>query len=252
MPHRSSTDANTLDIDAELAMLRRAVAAPRDTVDGRTARIALLSATLIPTVIGAITVGATADERPTAQDPQPPAMPGEAAPARDAHLIAPIHRTHVLPLTPEHKPLPPRALAPDFSFHPRFKTMVSTQRGMAVTTGRTQAATLYQVAPGDSLYAIAKALLGSGARWRELYAANRDKLGQPSLIRVGMTLTVPQTRGRPAAASHQVAVGDSLYTIAAKRLHDPLRWREIAALNKARLRGGTTIYPHQVLLLPSV
>lgn len=249
MPHRPSTDANSLDIDAELAMLRRAVAAPRDTVDGRTARIAVLSATLIPTVIGAIAVGATADERPASQDLRPP---GEVAPARDAHVIAPIHRTHVLPLTPEHKPLPPKALAPDFSFHPRFKAMVGTKAGLTVTTGRAQTATLYQVASGDSLYAIAKTLLGSGGRWRELYAANRDKLTSPSLIRVGMTLTVPQAPGRPAAASHQVVVGDSLYTIAAKRLHDPLRWREIAALNKARLRGGTTIYPHQVLLLPSV
>jgi nucleoid-associated protein YgaU len=252
MSHRRSTDASTLDIDAELAILRRAVAAPRDTVDGRTARVAVLSATLIPTVIGAIAVGATADERPASREVPPPATPGEVAPARDAHLIAPIRRTHVLPLTPEHKPLPPRALAPDFSFHPRFKAMVSTERGLTVTTGRARAATLYQVALGDSLYAIAKAHLGSGARWRELYAANRDKLDSPSLIRVGMTLTVPARNSRPAAASHQVVVGDSLYTIAAERLHDARRWREIAALNKARLRGGTTIYPHQVLLLPGV
>ncbi|MFN3429580.1 MAG: LysM peptidoglycan-binding domain-containing protein, partial [Candidatus Sericytochromatia bacterium] len=176
MPHAPSPPADdaaaATDIDAELAILRGAVAAPRDTMDARTARIAIVSATLIPTVIGAIAVGATAHEPPHSTDPPPPTVPGDPAPAREAHMVVPIHRPHVLPLTPEHKPLPPKAVAPDFSFHPRFKAMVQTQRGLAVTTGRAQAARLYQVAPGDSLYAIAKTLLGSGARWRELYAAN--------------------------------------------------------------------------------
>ena len=54
------------------------------------------------------------------------------------------------------------------------------------------------VAAGDTLIGIARAELGDGARWRELFDANREtvqpdggRLTSPSLIRVGWTLVVP-------------------------------------------------------------
>ncbi|MFT5434583.1 MAG: LysM repeat protein, partial [Myxococcota bacterium] len=52
-------------------------------------------------------------------------------------------------------------------------------------------ATMYAVRPGDSLSKIAGELLGSTARWREIYEANRDKISNPSRISVGMVLRVP-------------------------------------------------------------
>jgi nucleoid-associated protein YgaU len=238
------------DITDELARLRGAIAALLPPAaparpDDRLAKSAVAGLTMIPTVFGAIAAGATEAPRPAAEAHQ------NEASTRDAHVVAPVQRFQVVPLTPEHKPIPGATPGPDFSFHPRFKAMLETDRGLTVSPGRGEPATLYRVAPGDSLYAIARAVLGQGNRWREIYAANRDKLASPSLIRVGMTLKLPNkapARGR----TYHVAAGDSLYVIAAKRLNNPHRWREIAALNKARLKGTTTIHPRQVLLLPTV
>jgi len=49
----------------------------------------------------------------------------------------------------------------------------------------------YTVRRGDSLGRIAKKLFGDEKYAQELYAANRDKLRDPSKIDVGMVLTVP-------------------------------------------------------------
>ena len=47
------------------------------------------------------------------------------------------------------------------------------------------------VAAGDSLWKIAREHLGSGARWGEIYAANRDIVSDPSLIYIGQVLDIP-------------------------------------------------------------
>ena len=52
-------------------------------------------------------------------------------------------------------------------------------------------ASTYVVKKGDSLWKIAKNLLGSGFRWIELYEANRAVLRNPNIIRVGTVLTIP-------------------------------------------------------------
>lgn len=50
----------------------------------------------------------------------------------------------------------------------------------------------YQVKPGDSLWAIAKRMLGDGSRWREIYEANADVIGpDPNIIQVGVSLRIP-------------------------------------------------------------
>ena len=52
--------------------------------------------------------------------------------------------------------------------------------------------TTYTVKPGDSLWAISKKLLGSGARYSELYEANKSIIGSnPNLIYPGQTFTIP-------------------------------------------------------------
>ncbi len=50
----------------------------------------------------------------------------------------------------------------------------------------------YYVQEGDSLYAIADAKLGTGARWSEIYELNRAVIGaDPSRLKVGVALTLP-------------------------------------------------------------
>ncbi len=50
----------------------------------------------------------------------------------------------------------------------------------------------YTVQSGDILSIIARDFLGTGARWVELYEANRDVIGEnPSGLRAGMVLTIP-------------------------------------------------------------
>ncbi len=49
----------------------------------------------------------------------------------------------------------------------------------------------YVVAAGDSLWKIAQEKLGSGARWDEIYEANRDTVSDPNLIFIGQILAIP-------------------------------------------------------------
>ena len=51
--------------------------------------------------------------------------------------------------------------------------------------------TTYVVVAGDSLWKIAREQLGSGARWEEIYEANRDIVSNPGMIYIGQTLTIP-------------------------------------------------------------
>lgn len=57
----------------------------------------------------------------------------------------------------------------------------------------------YTVRPGDSLSSIAEQLYGSGAEWRPIYEANRDRLVSPEALQVGMTLRIPPRPSQTAA-----------------------------------------------------
>ena len=50
----------------------------------------------------------------------------------------------------------------------------------------------YTVAPGDTLWAIAKKQLGAGNRWPEIYEKNRATIGDnPDRIKPGQVLKLP-------------------------------------------------------------
>lgn len=49
----------------------------------------------------------------------------------------------------------------------------------------------YTVVPGDSLWIIARKVLGDGARWKEIYDLNRDKIKNPDLIYEGQIFEMP-------------------------------------------------------------
>lgn len=51
--------------------------------------------------------------------------------------------------------------------------------------------TTYTVVPGDTLWGISARFLGNGARWKEIYEANRDKIKSPNLIYPGQVFIIP-------------------------------------------------------------
>lgn len=52
----------------------------------------------------------------------------------------------------------------------------------------------YKVVSGDSLYKIAKAKLGDGNKWKEIYELNKDKIKNPNIIQVGLVLKLPEQK----------------------------------------------------------
>lgn len=54
------------------------------------------------------------------------------------------------------------------------------------------AKTMYTVKSGDTLSGIAQSEMGDASRWRELYAANKDAVGDnPDMIHPGLKLEIP-------------------------------------------------------------
>ncbi len=59
-------------------------------------------------------------------------------------------------------------------------------------TPSTPVAATYIVQPGDTLGKIARQVYGDANKWNLIFEANRDKLTDPGLIRVGMELRLPE------------------------------------------------------------
>lgn len=53
----------------------------------------------------------------------------------------------------------------------------------------------YTTQEGDSLWNIAKQLLGDGARYAELYRLNRELISNPTALAAGLVLSLPVERG---------------------------------------------------------
>ena len=61
------------------------------------------------------------------------------------------------------------------------------ERGGGSTTAKT-----YTVKSGDTLSDIAQSEMGDANRWRELYEANKDAVGEnPDMIHPGLELKIP-------------------------------------------------------------
>lgn len=114
----------------------------------------------------------------------------------------------------------------------------------------------YVVQPGDSLYGIAKAHLGDGDRWNEIYEANRESVMVPNLITPGTELRLPggEAAAPPAPAqpsTYTVRPGDSLSWIAQRHLGDSSRWPELFELNRDRLTSPQVLHPGTRLRMPA-
>lgn len=131
------------------------------------------------------------------------------------------------------------------------------------TAQGTQRWVTHTVSEGESLYAIARDLLGDGSRWPELQKLNSDQLQGGEDIRVGMVLKIKADTGRsqavrapqggtqPAAGVREYVVqkGDILGKIASQLLGSSKRMNEIVELNG--LKDPNDIRVGQTLKIPS-
>lgn len=69
------------------------------------------------------------------------------------------------------------------------KTKVSVKNSRDTETAPKN--TQYTVKQGDCLYNIAKKNLGNGARWKEIFNLNKDKINNPDLIYPNQKLVLP-------------------------------------------------------------
>ncbi len=67
----------------------------------------------------------------------------------------------------------------------------SAPTSTAVAAKKTGGPRTHVVKEGESLWKIAKQELGSGARWKEIYEANRDVLSTPDAVHSGLKLRIP-------------------------------------------------------------
>lgn len=114
-----------------------------------------------------------------------------------------------------------------------------------------------RVAPGDSLWKIARENLGRGSRWRELLSAN-PALSDPLRLRAGSELSLPAARTvaspngtkRLAMRTIKVQRGDTLWSLAKANLGRASNWPCLAAANPS-LPDASRIFAGQELILPA-
>ena len=107
----------------------------------------------------------------------PPVVPvaGGADDEAPADAVVPVPTESPAPAPV--RPAPPASHATPAAF----------AQASASQAGRTHA-----VAKGDTLYSLAQRYYGSRSKWRDIFAANRDRLASPGTpLRIGLTLRIP-------------------------------------------------------------
>jgi nucleoid-associated protein YgaU len=127
-----------------------------------------------------------------------------------------------------------------------------------------------KVQSGDTLSSLAQRHLGSSARWREIYEANRDQLHDSDDLQVGMTLRLPAgspgARGAATSAAappsnpsprsgsttyYTVQSNDTLSSIAQKTLGSRDAWKRIFEANRDQLDSADELQVGQKLKIPA-
>lgn len=100
----------------------------------------------------------------------------------------------------------------------------------------------YTVVKGDCLWRIAQSHLGSGVRWSEIYAANRDQIRDPDLIYPDQVFEIPGWNDPTANAQSTQASETALFTPLAgtpSDYSDPGNW---ASLPRTPDKKADTFY----------
>ena len=165
------------------------------------------------------------------------ASPAAATPPKDWPALPPSAPTAEAPLAP---------VTPVTSEAPARKVV----RESRALSGR-----VYEVRPGDTLWAIAERQFGDATRWPELFEANRSRLANPHQIRPNQKLQLGgvQQASRSGTSrargdgSYTVRSGDTLGKIAQRQLGKASDWPVLYALNRETLGNPHQIYPGQIL-----
>lgn len=71
---------------------------------------------------------------------------------------------------------------------------------------------MHSIVPGDSLFALSQRYYGDGKYWRQLAAYNKDRVGDGSVLRVGVKIAIPtleKLTGRPAEARPEPRIAEA-------------------------------------------
>lgn len=114
---------------------------------------------------------------------------------------------------------------------------------------------IYIVKPNDTLTGIAKQVLGSSRRWREIAQLNSNVLPNPHKLKPGTRLRLPTnfaSRGAdtPQSQSYVVRETDSLYSIAVKFYGTPRAVEILKQANKEILSNNTELTEGMVIQIP--
>ena len=127
-------------------------------------------------------------------------------------------------------------------------------------SGKTQ---IHIVINGENLWTIAEKYYKSGYNWVDISRVN--KLSNPSLITVGMKLSIPDVNPKTATVvekindetvfgakitgtTYTIKKGDHLWGVAVRAFNDGYKWVEIARVNN--INNPDLIQPGLVLKLP--
>lgn len=109
---------------------------------------------------------------------------------------------------------------------------------------------IYIVQPGDTLWGVAVAYLGDGARWQDIYHGNEQQIPNKNALQPGLRIRIPSLEEPSRPVIHVVQSGDSLWSIAIKYLSDGARWEEVYASNREQIPDKNILTPGQNLRIP--
>jgi len=166
---------------------------------------------------------------PLPQMPSLIAIAGPSAPEALAEILA-----APAPVASPVAPIPAAPMAPALRISPAVDNT-----------------TPVRVRLGDSLWKLARRLMGNGNRWTELLAGNPG-ITNPNHIMPGTVLAVPTLPARREAQpgnSVPVTPGDSLWKLAAFYLGNGKSWTCIAKANP-QVEDANRIFPGENLVIP--